>query len=249
MKIKIDLNGGLGNQMFQYAFGKSLSLHYNSELYFNSSSIALNPDRKLMIDKVFNLKIQNDNRIDYLSIIERGSYYDGLEKYYYNLEKNNNYYFFGYWQNEAFFKMFENEIRKDFDLKPKKIEKGSLLVQVRRGDFVNNIKHEYCDLRWYYESISLMCKITEIKQIIFASDDIEWVKNNFKSLELETIFLDTDEGKTFETLVSCENFIISNSSFGWWGAWLSKAQNVICPKIWFPEDPTWNTQLNNWIKI
>ena len=249
MKIKIDLNGGLGNQMFQYAFGRALSLYYNSELYFNSSGISLNPDRKLMLDRVFNLEIQEDRTIDYLIVSEKGSYYQDLEKYYYNLQRNNNYWFVGYWQNEAFFKLFEKEIREDFYLENKGVQKDSLLVQIRRGDFVNNSKHEYCDLTWYKDSISMMSEKTDIKSVIFASDDIDWVKNNFDYIEIEKIFLDTDEKETFETMLTCENFVISNSSFGWWGAWLSKAKNVICPKVWYPADTTWNTQLNNWIKI
>ena len=31
----------------------------------------------------------------------------------------------------------------------------------------------------------------------------------------------------------CSDFIIANSSFSWWGAWLANKGEVIAPKKWF----------------
>ena len=31
----------------------------------------------------------------------------------------------------------------------------------------------------------------------------------------------------------CSDFIIANSSYSWWGAWLSSSKQVIAPKNWF----------------
>ena len=34
----------------------------------------------------------------------------------------------------------------------------------------------------------------------------------------------------------CSDFIIANSSFSWWGAWLADKGKVISPKQWFGTD-------------
>jgi hypothetical protein len=41
--------------------------------------------------------------------------------------------------------------------------------------------------------------------------------------------------KEFYTLVLCKSFVISNSSFGWWAAWLSTSANksIVVPSPWF----------------
>ena len=50
-----------------------------------------------------------------------------------------------------------------------------------------------------------------------------------------------------------KNFIIPNSTFAWWGAWLSKKNNktVIAPKKWSGIDPESeiDTPLDEWIRI
>jgi hypothetical protein len=52
----------------------------------------------------------------------------------------------------------------------------------------------------------------------------------------------------------CDNNIISNSSFSWWGAWLNNNKNktVIGPKKWFGSSIQHNTNdiiPESWIKI
>ena len=64
----------------------------------------------------------------------------------------------------------------------------------------------------------------------------------------------TDELDDLILIMSCDNHIIANSSFSWWGSYLSESENkiVVCPKNWFgyqgPQD-TQDLYLNNWIKL
>jgi len=34
-------------------------------------------------------------------------------------------------------------------------------------------------------------------------------------------------------MTMCDYHIIANSSFSWWGAWLSESKKVIAPSQWF----------------
>ena len=45
---------------------------------------------------------------------------------------------------------------------------------------------------------------------------------------------ENDDGYVDQCLMSmCSDFIIANSSFSWWGAWLADSAKVIAPKVWF----------------
>lgn len=51
----------------------------------------------------------------------------------------------------------------------------------------------------------------------------------------------------------CKYFIIPNSTFSWWGSWLSTREGkvVICPKHWVKNDAldTKDLIVDGWIKL
>jgi hypothetical protein len=55
----------------------------------------------------------------------------------------------------------------------------------------------------------------------------------------------------FMLMTLCDDFIIPNSTFSWWAAWLSKAENktVICPSKWLKHIDKQSNVPNDWIKI
>jgi hypothetical protein len=88
---------------------------------------------------------------------------------------------------------------------------------------------------------------------IFISDDINWVKENFKgdNIIYSPFKSDIDD---LTLMVKCDNNIIANSSFSWWGAYLNKNENkkIIAPKEWFGPNGPKDTQdiiPENWLKI
>jgi hypothetical protein len=164
-------------------------------------------------------------------------------------------YLSGYWQSLGYFKHFEKKIREDFIFRLPLLNKNrdvanlinstnSVSLHVRRGDYVKDLKtariHGTCSLDYYQSAIlHIKNKIKNPFFIIF-SDDIEWVRENIK-LNFNSIYVDHNIGDAsfydLHLMTLCQNHIIANSSFSWWGAWLSKNNKkiVICPKIWFAD--------------
>ncbi len=180
----------------------------------------------------------------------------------------------GYWQSEKYFKDIEEIIREEFSFRDKpsklnrevieKIKKtNSVSVHVRRGDYAKNPKtlqtHGLLDIEYYQNAINLIKSQIKKTEFFVFSDDIEWVKKNLKIGKSVNYISHNGLDKGYEDLrlmSSCKNHIIANSSFSWWGAWLSENPHkiVIAPEQWFsPEEMkrrgNFDTILEDWIKI
>lgn len=142
----------------------------------------------------------------------------------------------GYYQNENYLTGYENEIREMFsptDDIESKIEDldGITAIHVRRGDYLNfPLHHPVPPIDYYNNSISQLKSVS--KNFMIFSDDISWCKDNFPS-----DFLFSEEKDEFIDLIKmskCSNFIIANSSFSWWGSFLSQSNNkiVYAPNNW-----------------
>ncbi|WP_025749559.1 alpha-1,2-fucosyltransferase [Priestia megaterium] len=242
-EVKLDLTG----------FG-DYDLHNGYELnkIFNINENVATKDE---INKLIKLP---DNKV--LSMIKRKffsstiNYYSQDQfKYLSEIFQLDNVYLDGYWQSEKYFQGIKEVIRKEFKFKgepnPKNIEmvklmrgSNSVSIHFRRGDYISNPDaykvHGGITTIHYYENAvkEIKSKVKEPKFFIF-SDDIKWVKENFK-LE-DAFFIDWNTGsesyRDIELMSNCKHNIIANSTFSWWGAWLNKNKNkiVIAPNQWF----------------
>lgn len=273
--IIIKLQGGLGNQLFQYSLGRSLSLKLNTELKLDLTAFKTDKNRKYELDK-FNIvaKIASENEVKklvnvkslvlsklskYLTFLYGTSAYISEKKYGFDprvLNLPDNRYIEGYWQSEKYFKNNSELIKKEFALKSKAIganfttlkkitnENNSVCLHVRRGDYVSDKKAKNIfgifGLEYYSKSIKLLEKKLDKPSFFVFSDDIDWAKKNIKTKN-KIYFIDNNSSnKGYEDLrlmSACKNFIIANSSFSWWGAWLcqNKDKIIIAPKKWFKD--------------
>jgi len=115
-------------------------------------------------------------------------------------------------------------------------------LHIRRGDYVSNRStleiHGVLGIDYYVRALNLMEEKVKEPQIFVFSDDIPWARDNLKT-NLPLQFIDHNGvEKNYEDLrlmSNCKNHIIANSSFSWWGAWLSSNSEkiVITPMNWF----------------
>lgn len=249
------LQGGLGNQMFQWAYGRSLELKYNKKLYLETSSY-INPFRSYSLNKFPNM----NNEIFKLSNVKC---IEIIDTYHYNeidLDIKSNYFLNGYWQSEKYFKEYQDVIRKELvpsDEILEKLKKTPLLdtntisIHIRRTDYVtSNGYHPVQTLEYYEEAIKT---IGDYDYLFVFSDDIQWCKNNLTFNNIIFIEgLSDVEDLWLQSL--CKHNIIANSSFSWWGAWLNNNpdKKVIAPNNWFGSQVNLNTSdiiPKEWIKI
>lgn len=280
MKIICGISGGLGNQMFQYAYGRALSKRCGGELLLDLSwfdeSYTTVTNRPLGLD-LFNFDYKVASEEDILNIKGRGKRKKGLKKLLSfdnsNFIKENHYhfdesllnvkkdsYFSGYFQSEKYFSDFEELIKSDFAFKDelnddyKKLSQlmdneNSVGIHIRRGDYVNDkntsIHHGVCSVEYYKEALKIISEKVKDPVFYFFSDDLDWVKDNL-NIDGDVVYVESSLAKDHEDMqlmTMCKHFIIANSSFSWWGAWLSvdKDKTVIAPLKWF-NDGSKNTK-------
>ena len=159
----------------------------------------------------------------------------------------------GYWQAEKYFEDIEDVIRQEFEVKvPLSGEdleialkiKGteSVSVHVRRGDYVTNqqtnMVHGCCELEYYLKCIKYAAQVTKEPHFFVFSDDPTWVTENIR-IDYPLTYVDhnntSNAHEDLRLMSFCKHNIISNSTLGWWAAWLNINRNkrIFAPKRWF----------------
>ena len=111
-----------------------------------------------------------------------------------------------------------------------------------------------CDVAYYRGAIREVAAIHGPLKIFVFSDDIGWAHQNAAAFETESctvrVIDDDDPLRSFYLMRLCKHFIIANSTFSWWAAWLGgyPGKTVCVPPVWnrgeraFPGDlfpPGW----------
>lgn len=137
----------------------------------------------------------------------------------------------GYLQSEKYFPTYARSV---FEFKPDFIEsvkaktpglwngKPNLVLQIRRGDYVGNPNYYQLSIMYYIDC--LLTHFPEYKDynVVLFSDDLPYCRVHFECLE-NAFFTDALNDIEQIALASlCDHFIIPNSSFGWWCAWLGE---------------------------
>lgn len=163
-----------------------------------------------------------------------------------------NLYIYGYFQSEKYFDGVKDIINKEFRVNTKmsnkehetlkKIKSGiSVALSIRIGeDYQKSKVFDVYQLEYYKKAMKMIAeKLPNVTFYIF-SDDVNKVKQEFE-FDYSVFYIEGfKEHESFRLLYSCDHFIISNSSFSWWGAYLGENSTkiVISNSKWYknPKD-------------
>lgn len=244
--IYCNLKGGLGNMLFQIAATKSFSIDLGVECSFpnlNNQLHLINNDTK------YNPKINHS--FEYMSILKNLKTTPPSEKikyfnfpfHYIDSPLEDNTLIDGFFQSEKYFKHNRDKILDYLDFtetsKIVKSKYGEILngrttsIHIRRGDYLRHPNHHPTQsIEYYNKSVDMLKDKTD--QFLVFSDDINWCEENLK-LENSIYINDEKDYNELYLMSLCDNNIIANSSFSWWGAWLNKNDDklVVGPTKWF----------------
>ncbi|MEC0132118.1 alpha-1,2-fucosyltransferase [Paenibacillus odorifer] len=283
--IIVKVMGGLGNQMFQVAFAKMLSIEYGEEIYLDISAYENYKIRKFSLSnlvisnsvkylekdefskvrwhflkssqKVYRVyqKVMKEifgidrfGELPFKLLSKKGLFYN-FDRYYYENPMNNPNLkcIYGYFQSERYFEKYKNEIIDEFkvEIPPNEKEENLLAeiysnnavgVSMRLGDdYVKSPSLNVCKDEFYYKAMDEIYKHNNNVVFYIFSDSIERAKSQFDFKYPVRYIEGFKDYESLRLLYTCKHFIISNSSFSWWGAYLSTNTNkiVIAPDRWY----------------
>lgn len=201
----------------------------------------------------------------------RSQYHEESQRYDANLfQLSGTVYIAGHWQSELYFRHITERLREDLRLRmplseaakelSKEISSSSypVAVHVRRGDYLSNPNaakhHGVLDAPYYRKAMGQIDGDASPPTFFIFSDDPAWVRENLNGESIRVV----PEGQRTDAedlmlIAACRDHVISNSSFGWWGAWLSpsREKKIVAPKRWFLDPALDDRDIvpQSWIRV
>lgn len=253
--ITANLTGNLGNHMWQYAVCRTIAEHKGYEWGINSTPTHdyFHGDNQMKfmdvdfgkpvegITKEFYEKWLHIQHADTVNVTL-------LDKRLYDIEDNSvmmgdNRAFGGLFQSEDYLIDRKPDILKWFAIKSEYAEKYDLelsemgitlddnlcVINFRGGEY-NGLHNVLLRREYWRDSVNLMLKNNPDMKFLVVTDDVA-LSRTFMPFNIPTVHVDV--GFDFYVVNKAKWLIISNSSFGWWAAWLNTNCNqIIAPKYW-----------------
>ena len=246
--------GQLGNQMFQFAatlgVARYTGITYTIPNHDEVLIDALGNKLRIELFDCFDIKPENTGilKTDYV-VAEKGFEFNPSIL---SISREVDYTLHGFFQTEKYFKHCEEEVRNQFKFKEEIVNECNDIIEkcfnnpialhIRRGDFLINSGNHYNQSLDYYEEA--LSKFDSKRQVVIFSDDPQWcVEQKLFESDRFIVSSGNDPYVDLYLMTQCSDFIIANSTFSWWGAWLANRGKVIAPKKWFgPNNSHLNTK-------
>lgn len=274
--IKLYLHAGLCNQLFMIFATISTAIDYNLKyIFYSKENITIDNGNKVywntFLDKFKNNITDNiDASISLYQ--EKNFHYDKIPYIYkgFNLK--------GYFQSEKYFKHNYNKILEIMDFNNKQnivknkynklFNKKTIAVHFRIGDYMGlQFNHPIMKPIYYENAFNFLeKKLQNIKDeydiLYFCQSTDNNIVDNYisiinknKGYNFVKVPDDIVDWEQLLIMSLCDNFIIANSTFSWFGAYFCKNEKkiIIYPSVWFGENLKHNNTNDicpeEWIKI
>lgn len=179
-------------------------------------------------------------------------------------------FYWGGWPSEKHFKNIEEKVRRSFVF-PEQTDKdflkwkneidrtqNSVSIHIRRGDYLKKTNDMYqfggvANMEYFKKAMDYVNNHVYYPVYYIFSDDLVWCRENFQGEQYR--FVDCNRGENswrdMYLMSLCRHHINSNSTFSWWGAWLSNFEDsiTICPKEYIRGLNTPDVYPESWIKM
>jgi len=251
------LQGQLGNQLFQIAAAYVYALDHKVDLIIPDLVHQTQWNVKYNAEKLFIHKIAH-HELPVAPVVWKEPSHNFSP-----IPSCANLQLFGWFQSEKYFQHRRKEILELFSPPPALLEKvvlkypallsDAMTVAVQIRDYrAEQPRGEYHPThgRAYYKQA--MEQFPENTLFFVSSNNLDFAMECTDGLSDHIVYVELDDDiEEFYALSLCKSFIISNSSFGWWAAWLSRfpQKKVFVPRPWFTppfEDATRDRFSEGW---
>ena len=215
--VIIQLSGGMGNQMFQYALylqlkalGKNVKIDDKTEYEGrNARPIRLSVfDAKYDIPTEIEMKCLTDSYLDLASKIRRkltgrktAAYMEKSQLFDSKVLEMDRAYFIGWWQSEKYFADIKEKVREAFTFKNMNLsetmkayaeameDSNSISVHIRRGDYlqVDEVYGGICTEEYYEKAMEKMREEVPHCRFFIFTNDIPWVKEHMQGEDITVV--------------------------------------------------------------
>jgi hypothetical protein len=251
--IIVKMQGGLGNQLFQYSFGRYLEKKLDTVVQFDVNWY--NGAKFKLEIKSLGLEINRCSIIDYLKIfgvfvhpkiagkansilsVDAGYISETNEPQY-----TDNKYYDGYWQKYRFVKESIDFLRDNIfvdrsssGIQPFK-KNNTVALHIRGGDYFKSDNHIVLGIEYYRKAVNQIKEKVEKPQFHVFTNDIKYAKEIISKLELSNynVISSSDATHDFLKMTTCNHYITANSTYSWWAAVLGKGStsDIFAPSCW-----------------
>ena len=239
MYVTNTLCGGLGNMMFQMSAAWAYSIRFGKKFRYAKHIGSLHDLDLSLFSFVTANFVKCSKGVCFDLYHEKDFSYSPIPDLSGNISLE------GYFQSSKYFSdvLTRRMLREKFNCSSRK--ERYPFIHIRRGDYVGKSNyHSVLPLSYYESAMSLV----KSDKYFVVSDDIGWAKANFHHDNF--IYFDEPAIDCFQLMCSCNSGIIANSTFSWWGAYLSHSPSMyVAPRNWFGPDGPKNHDLyeKDWI--
>lgn len=252
--IVIRIQGGLGNQLFQYAFAYSESRKFFQIFQFDDTIYYILP-KFFRVGNFYNLifqlpyirrfvrkKVKSLKEKNYIDLLDCNITYS-------QLKSAKEVYYDGFFQSISFFENYEKQIKNKFRVRKKYLclfnqkygeiisSKKILVIHIRRTDYLKHGEGKNLGrgdlslpLDYYKKCLNEIQNLNQYEIYVIGDDEV-FAKKYFS--HLPNVNFDNNEMIVdFQLLMNADIAIISNSTFAWWGVYLNKNINK---KVYAPQ--------------